>query len=142
MCAQTIVQHHKMGSAMTSHRDLAPTPHPRAAPSAFAAVRCPRHPPPEADGNPRPCSSRGRTRARESVCPLLWSGGPSATSVPRASYYDRGITPSSPLVGLFPYLSARPSSSRRPTSLPPFHSAAMAAAGKPSPCIASWSPSA
>jgi hypothetical protein len=139
-----------MVSAATSRRDAAPTPHLRAVPLAFVPVCRPRRPPPEVGRNPRPCSSRGCSRpaTRRSPRPrtaravtagraLLQSGGPSASSRPRALYHDRGITPSSPSVGPFPYLSARPSSSRRPTLLPPFPRAAVAAAGKPSPCIAS-----
>jgi hypothetical protein len=74
---------------------------------------------------------RCTTRAVPAGRALLRAGGPSVTPRPRASYYGRGITLSSPLVGLPPpYLSARPSFSRRPTSLPPFHRAAVAAAWK------------
>jgi hypothetical protein len=60
-----------MVSATTSRRDAAPTPHPRATPLAFAPVRRPRHPPPEAGRNSRPCSSRGllRPATRRSRCP-------------------------------------------------------------------------
>jgi hypothetical protein len=146
-----------MASVAISRRDAAPTPHPRPVPSMFAPVRRLRHPSPEAGRNPRLCSFRGRPRPRRvgvraratrwctagamlAGHALLRSGGPAVTSHPCAPYHGRGITPSSPLVGSFPYLRARPSSSRRPTSLPPFSRAVVAAAGKPSPCIVSEPP--
>jgi hypothetical protein len=98
-------------SAVTSRRD--------AAPSAFAPVRRLRQPSPEAGRRPRPCSSRGRPcpAMRRSPCPrhmpVRHARRASRTRPPsvrrpvhdphpRASYYGRDITPSSPLVGLPP----------------------------------------
>jgi hypothetical protein len=50
---------------------------------------------------------RCTTRAVPAGRALLRAGGPSATPRPRASYYGRGITSSSPLVGLPPPLFKR-----------------------------------
>jgi hypothetical protein len=157
MCAQTTGQQHKMGRP----RRRAATPRPRR-----ARAPCPRRSHScAAQGvlQPRSAATPGRAatevtrapqragvRARATrwrtthVVPagraLLRSSGPSATSRPRAPYHGRSIMPSSPPAGPFPYLRARPSSSRRPTSLLPFSRAAVAAAGKPLPCIASGPP--
>jgi hypothetical protein len=157
MCAQTTGQQHKMGRprrrAATPHlrRTRAPCPR-RSRPCAARGVL---HPRPattpgcaasEAARALRRAGVHARAMRRRAVRAvpagraLLRSGGPSATSCPCASYHGRGITPSSPSVGSFPYLSARPSSSCRPTSLPQFPRAAVAAAGKPPPCIASGPP--
>jgi hypothetical protein len=91
----------------------------RAAPEASCA--------PRRAGVGARATRRRTTRALPTGRALLRSGGPSATSRPRASYYGRGITPSSPLVGP-PIFKCSPLLLAPPTSLPPFHRAAVAAA--------------
>jgi hypothetical protein len=135
--------------AMPRRRDVAPrcrtptpcprrtrAPHPRRSRTCAARgvlrprpVAAPGRAAPEAARASRRTGVRARTtRAVPAGRALLRSDGPSATPHPRASYYGRGITLSSPLVGPPPYLSARPSFSRRLTSLPPFHRVVVAAA--------------
>jgi hypothetical protein len=107
----------RLGEIKFGRSRSAPQRHVRAPlPSVFVPVRRSRRPSPKAARRPRPRSSRGRphptthrsprprhapachTRRASRTCTPR-SGGPSVTPRPRASYYGRDITPSSPLVG-------------------------------------------
>jgi hypothetical protein len=103
------------------------------APSAFVPVRCTRRPSPEAGCRPRLCSTQGRPRhaTHRSPCPRhapcgldapLRSGGPSATP-PSCVILRPGHHAVVTVGRAVPYLSALPSSSRRPTPRPPLHRA-------------------
>jgi hypothetical protein len=118
-------------------------------------VRRPRRSSSEAARRPRLHSSRGRpcptTRRSPRHAPACHtcragqtrtprSGGPAVTSCPRAPYYGRDITPSSPLVG--PPLFKRPPFLLTPpdSALAGFTAPAVAAAYQATALLASWPP--
>jgi hypothetical protein len=112
-------------------------------PSVSALVRHPRRPSPEAARRPKTRSSLGRPRPRHtSTCHTRRAGrmrttqpsGPSAASLPHASYYGQSITLSSPLIGppLFkhpPFLLAPPDPAPAAPPRPPWPPPS-----KPPPC--------
>jgi hypothetical protein len=131
----------------------AATSRPRAAPLVFAPVRHPRRPSPEVGRSPRPCSSRGRpcpatcrsprpchAPARHARRAGLTRPPSVRRSVrdphPRAPYYGRGITPSSPWSGrpLYkhsPFLLAPPNPAPAAPPCHPCHRRSVAFPGRP-----------
>jgi hypothetical protein len=126
-------------SAIARHAATSRTPTHRMPRTTLAR---PRHAPPEAAGHlsrapsqadPRPATRRSPHPRHVPTCHPRragWTrtprpGGPSVTPLPRAPYYGRDITPSSPLVGppLFkrpPFLLAPPDHAPAAPPCPPW----------------------